>query len=227
VKSPLAWFRDLFARKGQDPVQIARYVLPYPVAGVNLLPDEILSLATVWACIDAIARAIGQCSWNVYRPLGEGRRELLANDNLMWLLNTRPNPEMTAIGFREAMLFRAFPYGNAYAEIVRDAGGRVAELWPLPSDRVTPRRDPATWELFYDVPPARRLDGPARAAPGLPPPRPGPLRADGREPDRARREVDRGGGSAGAVHRGLLRPGCEPGRRPQLAGEARATSTSG
>jgi HK97 family phage portal protein len=150
VKSPWAWFNDLFARKGQDPMQVVRYVLPYPVAGVNLLPDEILSLATVWACIDAIARAIGQCKLNVYQPGPNGRRELLSNDSLMYLLNTRPNPEMTAIGFREAMLFMGIPYGNAYAEIVRDGGGRVAALWPLPSDRVTPRRDQDTWELFYE-----------------------------------------------------------------------------
>lgn len=141
MKSPLAWFRELFARQGQDPRQITRYVLPYPVAGVSLLPDDILSLATVWACIDSIARGIGQCDLNVYKPGKEGRRELLSDDSLMYVLNTRPNPEMTAIGFREALLFQGIPFGNAYAEIVTDRGGRVLELWPLPSDRVTPQRD--------------------------------------------------------------------------------------
>lgn len=130
-------------------MQVARYVLPYPVAGVNLQPDDILSLSAVWACIDAISRAIGQCDWNVYSPGKNGRRDLQSNDGLMYVLNTRPNPEMTAIGFREAMLFMGIPYGNAYAEIVRDQAGRIAELWPLPSDRVTPRRDQATWRLWY------------------------------------------------------------------------------
>ena len=92
------------------------------------------------ACVDAIAKTIASCQWSVYRPIGKGRRELLEDDPLHWLLNTRPNPEMTAIGFREALLYQAIPGGNAYAEIVRDFGGRVAELWPLESDRVTPRR---------------------------------------------------------------------------------------
>ncbi len=149
MKSPWAWISNLFTRKGQDPMQVARYVLPYPVAGVNLSPDDILSLATVWACIDAIARGIGQIDWNVFQPTGRGRRELLENDQLTYVLNTRPNPEMTAIGFREALLFMGIPNGNAFAEIVRDGGGRVAQLWPLPTDRVTPRRDP-NWGLVYE-----------------------------------------------------------------------------
>jgi HK97 family phage portal protein len=148
VKSPLAWFRDLFARLGQDPRQIERFVMPYPVSGVNLTPDDVLCLGTVWACIDSIARGIGQCDLNVYKPGKGGRRELLADDSLMYVLNTRPNPEMTAIGFREAMLFQGIPFGNAYAEIVTDRGGRVTELWPLPSDRVTARRD-ENWNLVY------------------------------------------------------------------------------
>ncbi len=133
----------------------ARYWIPYPVAGVNLTPDEALSIATVWACIDVIARAIASCDWNIYQPNGAFKNTLLHADPMMWNLNTQPNPEMTAIGFREALLFQAIPLGNAYAEIVRDMGGRVAELWPLPSDRVTPKRDP-DWKLYYEY---RQPDG--------------------------------------------------------------------
>jgi HK97 family phage portal protein len=151
VKSPWAWFRDIFAREhGEDPTRIMRYVLPYPIAGLNLAPDEILSLSAVWACIDAIARGIGPCDWNVYRPVGGNKNELLIDDRLAYLLNVRPNPEMTAIGFREGMLFTAVPFGNAYAEIVPDGAGRPAQLWPLAQDRVMPRRDRQTWELYYE-----------------------------------------------------------------------------
>lgn len=156
MKSPWEWVRALFARRdGQDPTQQQRYVLPYPVAGINLTADESLSLAAVWACITVIAQSIGSCRWNIYTPL-DNRREMLSEDPLIWLLNTRPNPDMTAIGWREAMLFVAIPFGNSYAEIVRDAGGRVVALWPLPYERVTPRRDPATWELVYEY---RQPDG--------------------------------------------------------------------
>lgn len=151
MRSPWAWIQNLL-RRGPDPRQIERFQLPYPVSGLNLTPDDILSLGAVWACIDSIARAIGVCPWGVYlgAPGSTGPRELAETDPLLWVLNTRPNPEMTAIGFREAMLFQAVPQGNAYAEIVRDLSGRVAELWPLMGDRVRPKRDPNTWALFYE-----------------------------------------------------------------------------
>lgn len=123
---------------------------PYPVAGINLTGDQSLSLSTVWACIDIIAKSIAAAHWDIYEPvLNTNRRRCLDADWKTWMLNTRPNPEMTAIGFREALLFQAIPYGNAYAEIVRDAGGRVTQLWPLMTDRMNLRRDPKTWELQY------------------------------------------------------------------------------
>lgn len=150
--SPWAWLKNL-VRRGPDPRQTERFQLPYPVTGLNLTADDILSLGAVWACIDSIARALGVCPWGVYNgPPGitTGARELVESDPLIWILNSRPNPEMTAIGFREAMLFQAIPTGNAYAEIVRDMGGRVSELWPLIGDRMRPKRDPNTWALFYE-----------------------------------------------------------------------------
>lgn len=123
---------------------------PYPIAGVQLTADQSLSLSTVWACIDIIAKSIAAAKWCIYEPLpGTNRRRRLDDDWKTWMLNTRPNAEMTAVGFREAMLFQAIAFGNAYAEIVRDLGGRVVALWPLMTDRVQPYRDPKTWELLY------------------------------------------------------------------------------
>ena len=145
----MGWWNNLFSRKRADPSQSMRWVLPYEPSGVRLTADESLSLSAVWACIDAIAKAIASCGWNIYQPMGGGRRALLEDDPLAWTLNTRPNPEMTGIAFREAMLYTAIPFGNAYAEIVRDGGGRVSELWPLEEDRVTPRRS-ASGALVYE-----------------------------------------------------------------------------
>jgi HK97 family phage portal protein len=148
LSSAWASIRNLF-RRGDDPQRQVRYVLPYQVSGISLTPDETLSISTVWACIDVIARSISSCRWNVYEPTGKNRRKRLDDDPLAWILNTRPNPDMTAIGFREAMLFQAIPFGNSYAEIVRDGAGRVSQLWPLASDRVAVRRD-EKWQLVYD-----------------------------------------------------------------------------
>jgi HK97 family phage portal protein len=138
--------------RGDDPRRQQRWFLPYPVTGLHLSQDETVSLGAVWACIDVIARGIAPMKWKLYQPdpTNPKKRALLVNDPKTWMLNTRPNPEMTAIGWREAMLFQAIPFGNAYSEIVRDGAGKVTELWPLLSDRMQPRRDPATRGLVYD-----------------------------------------------------------------------------
>lgn len=152
MRTPWKLFKDVFAAfRGEDPQREMRFVIPYGVSGIFLSADESLSLATVWACIDIIAKNVAAQKWCIYEPIpGTKRRKVLDQDWKAWMLNTRPNPEMTAIGFREAMLFQAIPFGNAYAEIVRDAGGRVVQLWPLMSDRMRPRRDRETWELYYE-----------------------------------------------------------------------------
>lgn len=154
VKSPWTWFRSLFAqqRRGEDPQRFTRYYIPYLGAGIALTEQQSLELSTVWACISNIASAIGSCRWNIYQPLGPRKKQLLYDDPLGWLLNTRPNPDMTAIGFREAMLMCATAFGNSYAEIVRDGAGRVTQLWPLAYPHsVMPRRDQKTWALYYQV----------------------------------------------------------------------------
>lgn len=136
--------------RGEDPQSLQRWVPPFPIGGLQLTVDQSMSLSTVWACIDIIAKSIASCRWHIYEPVpGTNRRRLLDSDWKTWMLNTRPNDDMTAIGFREALLFQAIPFGNAYAEIVRDAGGRVTQLWPLLTDRMTPRRNPQTWALEY------------------------------------------------------------------------------
>lgn len=134
-----------------DPSRLVRY-LPMPdfIEGLYITPDTALQLSVVWACVDAINKAIASCPWNILTR--DGRRlTLLPDDPLGYLLNVRPNPEMTAIAFREALGYGALTWGNGYAEIVRATSGRIAELWPLLPDRVTMRRHPETDEIYYEV----------------------------------------------------------------------------
>lgn len=132
-----------------DPRILSQFVsIPQMLAGVRLTVDDAMQLSAVWACMDAITKAIASCAWNVLTIDAERRRALLPNDSLVWLLNTRPNPDMTAIAFRECMMFSALSWGNGYAEIVRTNGGVVAELWPLPADSVEMGND-ASGKIVY------------------------------------------------------------------------------
>lgn len=120
-------------------------------AGLQLTRQDALMLSAVWACMEQIAKNIAAAPTNIYEPIeGTKRRKKIEKDNRAWLLNVRPNEEMTAIAFRESLFLQALADGNSYAEISRDRGGRVAALYPLLSDRVTPRRT-EEGELVYDV----------------------------------------------------------------------------
>lgn len=134
-----------------DPYRLIQ-MLPVPLlpAGIHITMENALQLSAVWGCIDVISKSLAACHWSVYTQDSNNRRTALPEDPLDYKLNTRPNPDMPAIAFKQGMIISALSWGNGYAEIVPDGAGRVAQLWPLFPDRVTPRRDPKTWEIYYE-----------------------------------------------------------------------------
>lgn len=138
--------RNLVVRRRQ-PGEPRIYV-PQRQAGVNVTEDTALTFGAVWACVSVISRTVAALPWHVYERQGTDRRPV--DGTIAWLLNNRPNPETSAFAFRESLLLHALTWGNAYAEIVRDAAQRPAALWLLAPDRVKPRRTEAG-ELQYEV----------------------------------------------------------------------------
>jgi len=103
------------------------------------------NVSVVYACIRAISEALASSPWQVYRVTGRSR-ELAPDDAMAYLLNQRPNPEITAVSFREVLCHWALSEGNGYAEIERSMTGTPIALWPLDSTRMLPARPPAgTW----------------------------------------------------------------------------------
>jgi HK97 family phage portal protein len=125
----------------EDPRLRMRWVGPDQPAGVLITAENALDISVVWACVMAITTAIASSRWNIFSVDGE-KRTKLPDDRLDYVLNVRPNPEMPAVNMREALLVQVLTWGNAYAEITRNARGDVAELWPLYSDRMVPARTP-------------------------------------------------------------------------------------
>jgi HK97 family phage portal protein len=138
------------AMRREQPTNRLVWMAPDQPAGIFITPENALDISVAWACIMAIATALGASRWKVYEIDGETRTEL-PDDRLVYPLNTRPNPEMTAIAMREALVILALTWGNSYAEISRNARGDVAALWPLFSDRMIPRRyTTAPYDLYYE-----------------------------------------------------------------------------
>lgn len=146
----------------EQPTARLVWMSPDQPAGIYITSENALDISVAWACIMAISTALGASRWKVYGVSSETNAALpndadsesrtdLPNDRLAYVLNVRPNPEMTAIAFRESMAILALTWGNAYAEIVRNARGDVAALWPLFSDRMVPRRRvTAPYTLYYE-----------------------------------------------------------------------------
>jgi HK97 family phage portal protein len=106
---------------------------------LRITNEQAISVSVVYACIRAIAEAMASSPWQVFKVEGR-KRELAPDDSLVYLLSQRPNPEITAIAFREALLYSALSEGNGYAEIQRDGSDRPLHLWPLDATRMTVKR---------------------------------------------------------------------------------------
>jgi HK97 family phage portal protein len=142
-------FRPQANVRRDQPLRNYRWLWPDQPAGITITNDTALQISVVWACVEVIASSIAASQWNVFALEGRNRT-LLPDDPLDYILNTRPNSEMTAIAVKEVVLFGALTWGNGYAEIQRTASGKVAALWPLMPDRVMPRRDPETGVMYYE-----------------------------------------------------------------------------
>lgn len=123
--------------------------LPRP-AGVRVTEDTALTYAAFWGCVRVIADAIAVLPLHAYRKRPAGGRDEATDNVADWLCHTQANPETPAFFFRQTLLAHALVWGNGYAEIERDAAGRVVWLWQLTPDRVEPDRNDAG-ELVYKV----------------------------------------------------------------------------
>lgn len=140
--------RRLVNRLMPRPGEARVYVSPRQ-AGVTVTEDTALTLAEWWACVNVIARTVAALPWHVYERSTAGREPV--NGMVAWLLNSQPNPEMTAFSFREALMAHVLNWGNGYAEIQRDGAGRPVALWLLTPDRVCVERDPSSGAIVYEV----------------------------------------------------------------------------
>lgn len=127
-------------------------------SGVPVNEYTAFNCSAVFAAVRLISEAVGQLDCVVMEKSGSPGNMTLteATDHRLWsLVHDRPNPEMNPISFWATLQAHVLTWGNAYAEIVRDGAGRPAQLWPIPPNRVRPRRiladRPSDRKIVYDV----------------------------------------------------------------------------
>jgi HK97 family phage portal protein len=118
-------------------------------AGVSVTEQTALTLAAVWAAVTMISGAVASLPLFFYRRIPGGKEQYVTHP-LYHLLHAQPNPQMGTFTFREVITHHMLLWGNAYAEIQLDGGGRARALWPITPDRVTPYQD-RTGALRYRI----------------------------------------------------------------------------
>lgn len=125
----------------------------YPVftrqSGVIINEETAIKYSALFAGVGVIAETIALLPWHTYERQGEDRRKRTSNQ-VSRILNVAPCDELTAGVFRETILSHAILWGNGYAYIERDVGGRARALWLITPDRVTPKRN-ELGKIVYEV----------------------------------------------------------------------------
>ena len=105
------------------------------LAGVQITPDNAITIATVWACLRYLSQTVAVLPWHVMKDGPKGP-EIQKSNPVDWLLWKRPSPEWSSFQLRETLTHWALRYGNGYAEIEPDQGNRPFALWPIHPERV-------------------------------------------------------------------------------------------
>jgi HK97 family phage portal protein len=107
-----------------------------------------MQMTAVYSCVRILSETLAGLPLHVYKYNDSGGKEKYLKHPLYKLLHDEPNPEMTSFAFRETLMSHLLLWGNAYAQIIRNAKGEVIALYPLMPNKMTVDRD-ANGRLFY------------------------------------------------------------------------------
>jgi len=119
-------------------------------SGRSVTMRTAIKVATVFACCRVIGNGLAQVPFKLMREV-DGRRIPAKNHPLYRLLSLKPNDWQTSFEFRQMLAWHIELAGRAFVFKNRSSNGRMLELIPFAPGQVSPRRDPETLEMLYDV----------------------------------------------------------------------------
>ncbi|AGG07316.1 phage portal protein, HK97 family [Dehalococcoides mccartyi BTF08] len=117
-------------------------------AGKPVNEHTAMQMTAVYSCVRILSETLAGLPLHVYKYNDNGGKEKNLKHPLYKLLHDEPNPEMTSFAFRETLMSHLLLWGNAYAQIIRNAHGEVLSLYPLMPNKMTVDRD-SNGRLFY------------------------------------------------------------------------------
>lgn len=136
--------------KPRDSMNGSRYSFFFggTTAGKPVNEQTAMQMTAVYSCVRILSETVAGLPLHVYRYNDTGGKEKILQHPLYKLLHDEPNPEMTSFAFRETLMSHLLLWGNAYAQIIRNARGEVLALYPLMPNKMTVDRD-SNGRLFY------------------------------------------------------------------------------
>ncbi|WEX76897.1 phage portal protein [Sinorhizobium numidicum] len=119
------------------------------VAGVVVTHETALEVPAVWCAVNFIANTIASLPLQVFRKSGEGR-DTVESDPLYGILHDAPNDELTSFMWRKGMMINVLLRGRGVSFIERNKAGRVMNIWPLDTDKLTIERKSGRKLYHYD-----------------------------------------------------------------------------
>lgn len=121
-------------------------------SGTAVSEYNAMQLSVVWACIKMLSEDSASLPLHLYRRRKGGGKDKAWADDRYSLLHDSPNPEMTAMAFRETFASHLLSWGNGYAEKERTGGriNKIVALWPITPNRVTVKRNDQK-KIIYQV----------------------------------------------------------------------------
>ncbi len=107
-----------------------------------------MQMTAVYSCVRILVEAVAGLPLNPYRYTEDGGKEKAIGHPLYLLFHNEPNPEMSSFVFRETLMTHLLPWGNAYAQVIRNGKGEVIALYPLMPNKMTVDRD-ERGQLYY------------------------------------------------------------------------------
>ncbi|MBP7278756.1 MAG: phage portal protein [Sedimentibacter sp.] len=136
--------------KPQNSISGSRYSFFFggTTAGKTVNEHTAMQMTAVYSCVRILAETVACLPLHVYKYNDSGGKEKYLKHPLYKLLHDEPNPEMTSFSLRETLMSHLLLWGNAYAQIIRNARGEVIALYPLMPNKMTVDRD-KNGRLFY------------------------------------------------------------------------------
>ncbi len=131
------------------------------IGGVVVSPETAMQNTVILACVRVIAETIASLPLHMYRRRPDGGKERETEQSLYKILHVRPNKWQTHFRFFEMLTGHALLRGNGYAQIQRNARGKVLSLVPLNPTRVEPKYINGEKIYFYTDNSSQRYEIPA------------------------------------------------------------------